>query len=154
MNGFLADCVSFFHIGVVLFVLLGSFVNSPIVLFTHIMFGINLMLHWSSNNDLCSLTVLEGSLRGKPYTESFTYQFIGPVYKISKKDWSSVLYIVTFLLVCNSIISLYNSDKLKMFLECYSKKKEALLSNRNRKNDRITWAEWSVIINDCSDYLI
>lgn len=118
---FLADCIFYFHIFVVLFIVFIPFLNvPPAFLILHITSAICLMLHWYSNSDICSLTIIEGQLRGVDRTKTFTHQFISPVYKITSTEWSNIVWIITFIVMCISIYKLYHTDKFKHALKCYN----------------------------------
>ena len=124
-NEFLADLIFYFNIFVVLFIVFIPFLNvPPAFLILHIVSCISLFVHWLSNSDICSLTVIEGQLRGVDRTETFTHQFISPVYKISSTEWSTIVWIITFFVMCVSIYKLYHTDKFKMALKCYYDTKE------------------------------
>lgn len=122
---FLANCIFYFHIFVVLFIVFTPFLDvPPAFLILHITSCICLMLHWYSNSDVCSLTVIEGQLRGVHRTETFTHKFISPVYKITSTEWSNIVWIITFIVMCVSIYKLYHTDKFKTALKCYYDSKE------------------------------
>jgi predicted neutral ceramidase superfamily lipid hydrolase len=118
-NVFLADLVFIFHCLIVAFVLFAPFTNIPSILILHITFSISLFVHWYANSNVCSLTILEGNLRGLDRTDTFTHQFIGPVYDISTTEWSNIVWYITVFIMCVSIYKLYNTDKFKTAWGCY-----------------------------------
>jgi hypothetical protein len=126
VNMVLANCVRIFHIIVVIFVLLIPFSNVPSFLILHITFSISLLLHWYYNNNECSLTYFEAKLRGLDRTQSFTHQFIAPMYEISNTQWSNICYIVTILLMCISMYYLYYSDKVSESWKCFNNRKHSI----------------------------
>jgi len=129
-NEFLADCIFYFHIFVVLFIVFMPFLDvPPVFLILHITSCVCLMLHWYSNSDICSLTVIEGQLRGVDRTETFTHKFISPIYKITSTEWSNIVWLVTFIVMCVSIYKLYHTDKFKIALKCYYDSKEFSLQH-------------------------
>lgn len=121
-SSILADCIRSFHIIVVLFVLAAPFFNIPYFLILHISFSISLLVHWYSNSNVCSLSMLESRLRGLDYTDSFTHKFIAPIYDVSQTTWSQFCYIITITLMCISIYNLYYSEKMKLAIACYHRK--------------------------------
>jgi len=125
MNGdlLLANLISLFHVIIVLFVLIAPFTGNPALMILHIVFSVSLLVHWWANNNLCSLTLLEAKLRGLDHTESFTHQFIGPVYDISNTDWSNICYILTIILMSVSFYNLYHSPKVADALRCFNSAK-------------------------------
>ncbi len=118
-NIYLANFIYFFHILVILFVIFAPFSNVPSILIIHIAFSFSLIVHWLANNNACSLTYLESQLRGVEVKDSFTHQFISPLYDISKTDWSRICYIVTIIVLCISIYKLSTSKAFSKSLNCY-----------------------------------
>ncbi|NBP13293.1 hypothetical protein EBU95_02715 [bacterium] len=119
----IANAISSFHLLVVLFVLFAPFLGHPALWILHISFCVTLLVHWWGNSNVCSLSYMESSLRGLDYTQSFTHQFIAPVYDISKTEWSKIVNNITIVLLLLSVYFLYTSDAFKSALECYRQKK-------------------------------
>ena len=61
-----------------------------------------------TNSDICSLSILEAELRGIKYSKSFTHKFVAPLYTVSEKEWSKIVYIITLLSMCISMYYLIN----------------------------------------------
>lgn len=103
MSEFLALIIRLIHYAIILFVALAPHISdNPDVLLIHVAGSITLMAHWLMNSDICSLTVLESSLRGIPMQESFMHKIVSPIYDISDETLSKVSWIVTLF---NAIIS-------------------------------------------------
>jgi hypothetical protein len=119
VNIFLANLVFVFHTIVILFVLTAPFSNIPALLILHITFSISLILHWWFNSNECSLTYIEAKLRGLDKTQSFTHQFVAPMYEISTTEWSKICYIITIVLLCVSMYYLYNSERVSKAMSLY-----------------------------------
>lgn len=117
---FLAELIKIFHILIVIGMIIFPFTGIPALLILHITFSISLLIHWAANSDVCSLSVLESQLRGTNRTETFTHQFIAPIYSISENSWNRVIVISTWLLMFYSIYSLTNSPQYKQVSECIS----------------------------------
>ena len=117
MNAFLADVIWWFHLVVVLFVLLAPLSNTPYILLLHFVFCISLLVHWGANSNSCSLSIIESQLRGVPYTKSFSHQFIAPVYDISKTSWSKFVHVITLIVMSVSFYKLYHSKSYSVFLQ-------------------------------------
>lgn len=122
---FLANLVRLFHMLVVLFIIIGPFINKSSILLIHFTFCISLLVHWYGNSNVCSLSVLESKLRGLDYTQSFTHQFIAPVYEVSQTQWANICIIVTFALMTLSGYKLYNSGVWDQVKECYKNNKSS-----------------------------
>lgn len=123
-NDFLANIIWLFHLFVVIFILLAPFTNIPALLILHVSFSLSLLVHWFGNNNVCSLSYMESKLRGLDHTESFTHQFIAPLYDISKTDWSKYCYVITIILMSISIYYLYNSPRVAEVFKCYRQLKQ------------------------------
>lgn len=119
-NIYLANFIYVLHILLILFVIFAPFSNIPSILIIHIAFSFSLLVHWIANNNACSLTYMESQLRGIDVKESFTYQFISPVYDISKTDWSRICYSATIILLMISMYKLSTSKAFSKSLKCYN----------------------------------
>lgn len=119
-NLLLADLIFIFHCIIILFVLFAPFTNIPAILILHIVFAVSLMVHWHANSNVCSLSIMEAHLRGLNSREdTFTHQFIAPVYDISATEWSNIVWYITVFVMGISIYKLYNTEKFKMAWKCY-----------------------------------
>jgi hypothetical protein len=127
----LANLISFFHILVILFILIAPFTNTPYLWILHVAFGVSLLVHWIGNNNMCSLSVFESQLRGLDYTESFTHKFVAPMYDVSKSTWSTICYIIVVILTSISIYKIYNSDRVYSSLKCFSESLEPFYKKFN-----------------------
>lgn len=122
----LADTIFIFHCIIILFVIIAPLTNIPAILILHITFALCLMVHWHANSNVCSLSILESHLRGINNREdTFTHQFIAPIYDISSTEWSNFVWFVTFIVMCISIYKLYHTDKFKEAWKCYSEMESA-----------------------------
>jgi len=120
----LADLIFLFHCIVILFILLAPFSNIPAILILHITFCVCLFIHWYSNSNICSLSLIEANLRGLEYREdTFTHKFIAPIYDISVTEWSNTVWVITFVLLCISLYKLWNNDIVKNAWKCYKESK-------------------------------
>jgi hypothetical protein len=124
----LANVIWTFHVLVILIVLILPFTNIPALLLLHSVFSASLLTHWYHNSDLCSLTLMESKLRGIPVTDSFSHQFISPLYNISQKSWSKICYILVVVLSSISFYKFLNSKGFKECLDCFRKDKSPFLN--------------------------
>jgi hypothetical protein len=119
-NLLLADTIFIFHCIVILFVLFAPFTNIPALLILHITFTICLFVHWYANSNVCSLSIIEANLRGLNSREdTFTHQFVAPMYEISATEWSNIVWLITFIVMCIAIYKLYHTDKFQHAWKCY-----------------------------------
>lgn len=116
-NLFLANIIYYFHLFVIFCVIVLPFTNIPAYLILHIVGSISLLLHWKTNSNICSLTLLEAQLRGIDRVNTFTHDFIAPIYDISNTDWSEICTLITLILLFISIIKLVNNQKAKQMWE-------------------------------------
>lgn len=128
-NILLANAISLFHIMIILFVLIAPFTNIVALLILHVTFCLSLLVHWYTNNNICSLSVMEAKLRGLEYTDSFSHKFIGPVYDVSKTTWSTICYIITIVLMIVSIHYIYKSNKFNMIYKQCNEISEIIKQN-------------------------
>lgn len=120
-NLFLANILYYFHLFIVLCVLLLPFSNIPAYLILHVTGCISLLLHWKTNSNVCSLTLLEAQLRGIDRINTFTHEFIAPIYDISSTKWGYICTLVTLIVLFISIIKLTNNEKMKQIWDICSK---------------------------------
>lgn len=131
MNELLANIIRIFHICIIIFVLIAPFFNTPVILLLHATFSVSLLVHWYTNNNVCSLSMMESQLRGLDYTESLTHKFISPIYDISKTEWSYLCYIITLVLFTISAAKIYNDPRWKMAWEAISETHRKIRQNPN-----------------------
>jgi len=122
----LANCVWFFHLTIILVILILPFTSSPALLLMHSVFSFSLLTHWYFNNNTCSLTLIESALRGIPTTKSFSHQFISPIYDMSNSDWSNICYVVVISLMSISLYKFLKSDALVENIKCLKSDKSTL----------------------------
>lgn len=125
----LANIIWCFHICIILFVILAPFTQIPAILILHITFAICLLMHWYTNSNACSLTIMESYFRGLPPDNTFMHQLISPIYDVSSTDLNNLVHIVTYITLILSIYYLYNSTKFKETMECYTKLKDKSFIN-------------------------
>ena len=138
--------ITLIHFLLVLFVVLVPFFNDNFLLLLHIMLVPFILLHWLMNDNNCSLTLIEKSLRKKLYGSHdltcFTCQLIEPVYDFNKNfnKMTKILYIITILLIIISVYKMYNKYKngeIKSILDIFdcqfleNNLKEYLMGQKN-----------------------
>lgn len=114
-NLILANLLRLFHIIVVFFILLAPFSNRTYLLILHIVSCISLLIHWHFNDNTCSLTLLEGYLRGKPSNTTFVHQFIAPIYNVSLTSWDKSCYFIVIFLM---MVSMFKLKTHASFIKC------------------------------------
>jgi hypothetical protein len=112
----LANIIWIFHVLIVLFIIFAPFFDFPLILILHITFSFCILVHWYCNNNVCSLTLIEGYFRGKSREETLSHQFIAPIYNIPKTEWNKICWVIVIILMCVSVYNLIYSKKLSKFL--------------------------------------
>jgi hypothetical protein len=119
-NDGLANIIFWIHCIFILFILVIPFTNIPVLLMLHIIACVSLFIHWKTNSNICSLTILEAKLRGLNHTDTFMHRVVSPIYNIN----DNTIWFITFALMCLSIYKLYkNKYKFKAVQNCFSKLK-------------------------------
>lgn len=106
----LATIINFLHFCFVLFVVITPFFQNANLLFLHILIVPFMIAHWITNNNSCSLTLIERKLSNSENDDDcFTCKLIEPVYDFKKNnvDKSDVIYFVTVVLWIISLIQFY-----------------------------------------------
>lgn len=149
LNIFLANIISLFHFLVVLFMIIIPFTKVPLYLLLHIVFSLSLLVHWYHNNNICSLSLLESKLRGIEYNNSFTHQFIAPMYDISDTKWIKLCYGITIFLALISLYYLIISPRWEIAKKCYKKTNDYI-----KKNNKLSFYDKLNLYTNCLDILL
>jgi|UniRef100_A0A6C0EEI2 hypothetical protein len=129
INLFFANIIYYFHILIILFIIITPFIDNVLLLILHIVFCLCLFLHWYLNSDECILTLIECKLRNIKKINSFIYEFISPMYNINKTKFYNLIWIITLIMFLFSIYNLYNSKSLHRAIIYYNN-----LPEINKKN--------------------
>jgi hypothetical protein len=117
------------HIFVVLFTLIVPFTGITGLLFLHSVAMPLLLSHWISNNNICSLTLIEKKIRKKIHKneevairECFTCKIIEPIYDFKKnnKSINHILYpviIVVWVITVSKLFRKYKQGNIKSFYD-------------------------------------
>jgi len=99
--------INIIHLVIIAFILLGPYLIDYIIddnkisrilyLIMYITFSGSLLIHWSFNNDICALTLLECYVSGKQMNETYMHRVISPFYKISEDNLQNLAYIILFI---------------------------------------------------------
>ena len=119
----IANAITLFHIFVILFVILAPFTGNSALLVLHLSICLGLLTHWASNQNICSLTLMEAHFRGLERSKTFTHQCIAPIYDIGDKDWNQLVIVLTAILGLISAYNLYYHPNFKKFIKCLDRKK-------------------------------
>jgi hypothetical protein len=118
LRSFLGTTVFIIHFLLVFFILVVPFLDIPLfILIIHALFIIVLVQHWYHNSNICSLSIIESKLSGKPYTQTFMHRIISPIYDIGETQLSTLCYIISALLFFYVIYRLYTEIDLSIFKE-------------------------------------
>ena len=138
--------ISIIHLLIMLYILIIPFMNDNLLLIIHILIVPFIMLHWLMNDNNCSLTLIEKSLRKQMYGTSdltcFTCQLIEPIYDFNKKFdqffvMSVLIYTLMVLLLMISLYKLYkkySNGEIKSILDLFD---SHYLKNYENKYNKI-----------------
>jgi hypothetical protein len=132
MYKFLLYAIIALHTILVLFIVLIPFFGKNYLLFLHVITGFAILIHWITNNNVCSLTLIEYKLREiitkKPVDrqDCFMARLIDPVYDFKKNNHSRRIFLYSILigLTLLSIYKLrrnYKNGELKNIFDFYFK---------------------------------
>lgn len=119
---FVADLIYILHLTFVVYVLFGWISNDINSLVLYIVTLLSLKVHWYANDDTCSLTLLEQSIRGVSKQDSFINRIVSPVYKISDEDTSRFCHALVNIFLLVALFKLdQKPDKNKIFQIIFKK---------------------------------
>jgi hypothetical protein len=124
--------ISIIHLIFIFFIIGTPFLtNSNALLLLHIIIVPFMLAHWITNNNMCTLTVIEKYIRLQLYgnvnnnlENCFTCRIIEPIYDFNKNfdKFQKILYIFTLLLWFVSLYKLYLNrinGKLNTFIDLF-----------------------------------
>ncbi len=88
----IVSIVRILHILLVLFIIAVPFTNNEWLLTMHIFVVPAIILHWITNNNICSLTLFESQLTGIPVEKTFIGRILFPFFRISN------MYVYTIII--------------------------------------------------------
>ena len=98
MNDFLANLIWVLHIVFILWFVITPFTNNKPMLALHFVGGASLFVHWALGQDTCALTLIEQKLRGVECQDSFFFNLVSPIYKISDEELRPFVWVVSLAL--------------------------------------------------------
>jgi hypothetical protein len=110
-----ATFIRVIHILLVLFIIVVPFTNSEYFLTLHAIGIPGLIIHWVTNNNLCSLTLLESKLTGEQIDNTFIGKIVHPFFEIN--DYT--IYTIVLGLWLISLYKLYPT-RFRMLRLCFS----------------------------------
>jgi hypothetical protein len=103
--------------------------DAPYLLMLHIMLCINLLVHWIEKSDKCSVSLLEGKIRGVHYTNGYSHEIVSPIFKLNETRWFLIFLLLTMYLMFISINRLRTNTRWSESIQCYKN----LISDVNYK---------------------
>ena len=100
VDSVLATVIKFVHFVLIMFIIVVPFTNSEWLLTLHAIGLPGLIIHWITNNNVCSLTLLESQLTGESTDRTFIGKIIHPFFELNNYTvyavviglWSLTLY--------------------------------------------------------------
>ena len=127
MNELLLYLINFFHILIILFVIIAPFLDINFLLVLHFIIIPFIEIHWILNDNRCGLTLIEKKIRIKIYgevseenSECLTCKLIEPIYdfKANNQSMAHFIYFITSLLWMITGIKLffkYKNGEIRSF---------------------------------------
>jgi len=100
---YLTTFVRFVHLFLIMFIIVIPFTNSEYLLTLHAIGLPGLIVHWITNNNMCSLTMLESYLTGENMENTFISKIIHPFFEIN----NSIIYTIVTSLWLLTLYKLY-----------------------------------------------
>lgn len=100
----LATCIKLIHYILITYIIVTPFTNSEWLLTLHAIMMPGLMVHWITNNNMCSLTLLESQLTGQNMDNTFIGKIANPFFEVN----DNLIYCAVFGLW---LLSLYKLQK-------------------------------------------
>lgn len=111
---FLQHVVRLIHLALITFIVIVPFTDNEWLLSLHAIGLPGLLIHWLTNNNMCSLTILESQLTGKPMDKTFIARILHPLFEVD----NTMIYTLVFGLWFLTLYKLYptNFRMIKFFL--------------------------------------
>ena len=116
MSQIAASLIRLLHICFIFVMIITPFIPKInwLLLVMYICTSVTLLIHWAANDDTCALTYIESYIRGVPLHNSFMYDLVSPVYKISDETLRKTVTYGTVALTLFSLYRLYvNKDSIQ-----------------------------------------
>ena len=79
----LVTLIKFIHYLLIMFIIVVPFTTSEYLLTLHAVGIPGLIIHWITNNNICSLTLLESKLTGLRTEDTFIGKIVHPFFEIN-----------------------------------------------------------------------
>lgn len=107
----LLSIVKFCHWGLILFILLVPIIGGELLLTYHSIVVPGILIHWITNNNVCSLTMLESRLTNIPTDKTFIGQILHPFFEINNTGIYAIVIALWLLTIYR--LEKYNFQMLK-----------------------------------------
>lgn len=108
----LAAFIKIIHAVLIIYIVATPFTNSEWWLTLHAIMMPGLIIHWITNNNTCSLTLLESQLTGQSMDNTFIGQIAYPFFKVNN-------YMIYTIVIGLWFLSLYKLQKTNFRLLKY-----------------------------------
>lgn len=102
----LASIVKLCHWGLILFILLAPIIGGELLLTYHTIVIPGILIHWITNNNMCSLTLLESKLTNTPIDKTFIGKILNPFFEVNN-------YAIYTIIIVLWVLSIYRLQKYK-----------------------------------------
>jgi hypothetical protein len=103
-NSVIASIIKLCHWGLILFILLAPILGSEMLLTYHTIIIPGILIHWLTNNNMCSLTLLESKLTNTPTDKTFIGKILFPFFEVNN-------YAIYAIIIGLWLFSIYRLQK-------------------------------------------
>ena len=76
----------------------------------------SLLVHWYLNLDVCVLSVIESKLRNIPISSTIFNKIVKPIYNISERTYSNIMWTMTILLFNITLYKIFTHKNMHIIL--------------------------------------
>ena len=91
VSSVLATVIKFVHFVLIMFIIVVPFTSSEWLLTLHAIGMPGLIIHWLTNNNVCSLTLLESQLTGESMDRTFIGKIVHPFFEVNNYTVYSIV---------------------------------------------------------------
>lgn len=117
MVSWVATLIRIIHYLLLIFAVFTPLLNNEFLLTLHFMAMPTLICHWITNQNICSLTLLEANLRGINCDKTFMADVLYPFFSMGN---DSIIYTLAIGLWLITIYKLYYDFDFDLLIKCFN----------------------------------
>lgn len=111
-----ADILLLIHIIMMVVLVVLTFSNKLWLLILNMTCLFSLLVHWYLNLDVCVLSVIESKLRNIPISSTIFNKIVKPIYNISERTYSNIMWTMTILLFNITLYKIFTHKNMHIIL--------------------------------------